>query len=63
MRERILFTIREGRTLPFETWQRFTEKARAAGNTPAAVIRQLIERYLQENRAHDVPTEKAHGPE
>lgn len=47
MADRILFTIREGRTLPAETWQTFTDKAQRAGKKPADVLRALIEQYIQ----------------
>lgn len=49
MREPILFTVREGRTVPRETWDRFVASAKRAGSTPAAELRALIERYLQEH--------------
>ena len=52
MADRILFKIWENRTLPADTWQRFTEKAQQAGSTPARVLRQLIEQYL-ERPTHD----------
>jgi predicted DNA-binding protein len=53
MSDRILFNIWENRTLPAETWQRFTEKAQRAGSTPARVLRQLIERYLESTDYED----------
>ena len=48
MADRILFTIWENRTLPADTWRRFTEKAQQAGSTPARVLRELIEQYITE---------------
>ena len=53
MADRILFKIWENRTLPAATWERFTLKAQQAGSTPARVLRDLIERYLQETPGHD----------
>lgn len=62
MREPILFTVREGRTLPRETWERFVEATRRAGSTPAAALRTLIERYLTEHH-DDAAAEKTDGTE
>lgn len=56
MADRILFTIRDGRTLPASTWERFVEKARQAGSSPAAVLRTLIEQYIQ-RPSHDTKTD------
>lgn len=53
MADRILFKIWEDRTLPADTWQRFTEKAIATGTTPARVLRELIEQYISERPSHD----------
>jgi hypothetical protein len=47
MGDRILFKIWENRTLPPDLWQRFTDKAQRAGSTPARVLRQLIEHYVE----------------
>jgi hypothetical protein len=45
MADRILFTVRDGRTLPASTWETFVAKTREAGSTPARVLRELIEAY------------------
>ena len=58
MPDRILFKIWENRTLPADLWERFTAKARAAGSTPARVLRELIERYTNERP----PDDTSHQP-
>ena len=55
MADRILFTIRENRTLPAETWKRFTEKAQQSGSTPARVLRDLVEQYIERPRHDTTP--------
>ena len=44
--DRIVFTIAVPRTLPAETWQQFTARARAEGLDPRAALRRLIEHYV-----------------
>lgn len=57
MKEPILFTVREGRTVPRETWDRFVAATRRLQTTPAAALRSLIERYLRENPDDAAPKE------
>jgi hypothetical protein len=47
-----LWTIRENATLTAERFQRFIEKTRQAGQTPAAVLQKFILDYIGE-RSHD----------
>ena len=55
--QKTLWTIRENATLTAERFQRFLEKARQAGTTPAAVLQQFILKYIGEPN-HDTPPEK-----
>lgn len=57
-----LWTIRENATLTAERFQRFMDKARQAGQTPAAVLQTLILRYIgdaphdsQDDTRRDLP--------
>jgi hypothetical protein len=43
---RLLYTIREHRDLPVETWEEFRAKAIAAGFSPSAALSRLIRRYV-----------------
>jgi hypothetical protein len=43
---KLLYTLREHRDLPAETWQQFREKAAADGCGPSAALSRLIRRYL-----------------
>lgn len=52
---RPLFTIRESQNFPRDLWDRFTARATADGQSPVAVLRQLIEAYLTRPR-HDTTT-------
>jgi hypothetical protein len=45
--DRVVFTISVPRTLPAETWEAFAAKTRAEGADPRAVLRRLIEAYVQ----------------
>jgi hypothetical protein len=51
---KILWTIRENRTLTADQFQRFIEKARQAGKSPAAVLQTFILGYIGEQE-HDDP--------
>jgi hypothetical protein len=43
---KLLWTVREHRDLPTDTWERFREKATTAGYSPSAALTGLIRRYL-----------------
>ena len=43
-----LWTIRENATLTAERFQRFIDKTRQAGKTPAAVLQDFILRFIDE---------------
>ena len=43
-----LWTIRENATLTAERFQRFVDKARQAGLTPAAALQRFILNYIDE---------------
>jgi hypothetical protein len=45
----ILFSIRESANFPRDLWERFQQRTRDEGESPIAVLRRLIEAYL-ENR-------------
>ena len=45
-KDKVVFTISIPRTLPPETWQQFTTRARAEGLDPRTVIRVLIEYFI-----------------
>ena len=45
--QKTLWTIRSTRQLTLERWQRFIEKARAAGTTPARVLETFIIRFTE----------------
>ena len=51
--DRIVFTIAVPRTLPAETWQQFTTRARAEGFDPRAALRRLIEFYVAKGFPND----------
>ena len=51
--DRIVFTIAVPRTLPAETWQQFTARARAEGFDPRAALRRLIEHYIAKGFPND----------
>jgi hypothetical protein len=48
MAQKTLWTIRENATLTAERFERFIEKARQAGTTPAAVLQRFILSYINE---------------
>jgi hypothetical protein len=50
-----LWTIRENATLTAERFQRFLDKAREAGTTPARVIQSAILRYIGERDDDSTP--------
>ena len=52
----ILWTIRENQILTAERFERFREKARQAGQSPAAVLQRFILEYINEAPAHDDST-------
>jgi hypothetical protein len=48
-----LWTIRENATLTVERFQRFIDKTRQAGQTPAAVLQKFILDYIDERPTDD----------
>jgi len=52
---RILFSVREDRTITREKWEQFQARAKRDGFTPIAMLVRLIDRYL-ETRPSDDPT-------
>ena len=50
---KVLWTIRENATLTAERFQRFIEKTRQAGTTPAAELQRFILDYINERPGHD----------
>ena len=52
---KVLWTVRENQTLTAERFQRFIEKARQAGQSPAAELQTFILQYIGES--HDQPTD------
>lgn len=53
---KILWTIRENQTLTAERFERFREKARQAGTSPAAVLQRFILTFIGEKADHDTTT-------
>ena len=57
-KDRIVFTIATPRTVSPETWERFNARTRAEGADPRAVLRRLIELYIQKGLPNDAPPPK-----
>jgi hypothetical protein len=55
--DRVVFTISTPRTLPSETWEQFAAKTRAEGLDPRAVLRRLIEFYIEKGLPDDASTD------
>ena len=53
MTQKVLWTIRTTSTLTAERFQRVVEKARQAGQTPAAVLQRFILDYIGERPTND----------
>jgi len=43
----ILFSIRESANFPRELWEQFQRRTRDEGQSPIAVLKRLIEAYLE----------------
>lgn len=56
-KDRIVFTIATPRTVSPETWQRFADRTRAEGFDPRAVLKRLIENYIERGLPHDATTD------
>jgi hypothetical protein len=55
-KDRIVFTISTPRTVLPDIWQRFADRTRAEGSDPRAVLRRLIEFYVEKGLPHDAST-------
>jgi hypothetical protein len=53
----ILFSIRASANFPRDLWERFEQRTRDEGQSPVAVLRRLIERYVK-GPDHDTPPQK-----
>ncbi len=49
----LVFSISVPKTLPRETWETFAAKTRTEGSDPRAVLRTLIEYYIEKGLPHD----------
>jgi hypothetical protein len=53
IKDRIVFTISTPRTVLPDTWQRFADRTRAEGLDPRAVLKRLIEHYIEKGLPRD----------
>ncbi len=58
---RLLYTIREHRDLPVETWNAFRAKAQDAGYPPSAALSRLIRRYMAQGFDDGEPERREQG--
>ena len=57
----LVFSISVPKTLPRETWETFAAKTRAEGSDPRAVLRKLIEYYIEKGMPDDAEKTDAGG--